>query len=81
MAGHPPNGRSLKAVLWTIASIAGIVTAFVGAQGWADDRYAPMDDHVTRSEFKVTDHRVQRLEEDLREIRSDTKEILRRLPK
>lgn len=81
MAADPPDGRFLRSLGWAVAAIVAIVAIASSAQSWADDRYAPSNDHVSKSEFKVTDFRVQRLEEDLREIRNDTKEILRRLPK
>ena len=81
MAEDAPNGKFLRHLAWAAGGIVAIVVAAFSTASWGDDRYAPKNDHVTRSEFKVTDHRVQRLEEDLREIRADTKEILRRLPK
>ena len=81
MAAEVPDGRFLKQLVWSVVVLAGAVGAALSDQAWGDSRYAPSDDHVTRTEFKLTDYRVQRLEEDLKEIKADAKEILRRLPK
>lgn len=71
------SGRTLKAVGVVIA----IVTAAVSALAWTDARYAAAATTPTREELSAVRQEVHFSREELRELKSDVKEILRRLPR